>query len=219
MTFTQFSALVAGYMGRDESTFVRGGQNVIMQAVNNALLMAQKKRQFEVQKALVYGAVPVTGLALSGFLGAKGGSAVSVKSFLGFYAYADDAQDKCGESVPFAPIHEVQRFQTRHLGATRPFVYLRGDKVFVYPRVAETQELMAEVVLWMAPVTSGSDTNVFLTHHVDWLLLAVVQELNFFLKEDQRVVISAQAMVERWRGVEDWDMSLSVGGSNWTSLE
>lgn len=48
-------------------------------------------------------------------------------------------------------------------------------------------------------------TDFFLEECSDWLLYRVIQELNFFLKEDQRVALSAQIVRDAWNSMVAWN--------------
>lgn len=68
-------------------------------------------------------------------------------------------------------------------------------------------------------VSSGVDTDFFLDNCTDWMLYRSIQELNLFLKEDQRVVISAGMMKDAWDSVMDWDSTLSASSKDTFTLD
>lgn len=56
---------------------------------------------------------------------------------------------------------------------------------------------------------TGVYEDFFLVECVDWMMYRCIQELNMFLKEDQRVIISNQMMKEAWDTVVSWNTRLS----------
>lgn len=54
----------------------------------------------------------------------------------------------------------------------------------------------------------SAQEDFFLTDCIDWMLYKTVQELNLFLKEDQRVALSNKFMDDCWETVKSWNTKL-----------
>lgn len=61
-------------------------------------------------------------------------------------------------------------------------------------------------------VATGVETDVFLENCFDFLLYRSISELNFMLKEDQRVQISQGKIEESWTSLLAWDTSIIEEG-------
>jgi hypothetical protein len=55
----------------------------------------------------------------------------------------------------------------------------------------------------------------FLIECIDYMLYRTIQELNLFLKEDQRVVISANMMNDAWETVKSWNSRLAYSNEQY----
>lgn len=79
--------------------------------------------------------------------------------------------------------------------------------------VTSATELAVPGVLFTATnayeISSGVQSDFFLTDCVDWMLYSCVQELNTYLKEDQRMVISKSLLDTAWQSVLGWNVQLS----------
>mgnify|MGYP001611534206 CR=1 FL=1 len=53
-----------------------------------------------------------------------------------------------------------------------------------------------------------NETDFLLTNCFDWLLYRTLWELNFFLKEDERVALSRDLINESWEAVKSWNENL-----------
>jgi hypothetical protein len=53
--------------------------------------------------------------------------------------------------------------------------------------------------------TTGVDSDFFLEECRDWLMFRTIQELNFFIKEDQRVQLSQAIVQQAWEAVKSWN--------------
>lgn len=55
----------------------------------------------------------------------------------------------------------------------------------------------------------GVQEDFFLKDCIDWMMYKTIQELNMFLKEDQRVQISSAMMKDAWETVVNWNSRLT----------
>mgnify|MGYP001398521301 CR=1 FL=1 len=90
--------------------------------------------------------------------------------------------------------------------------FLMGPDFGLFPRPTQEVPLLLHFVEDIRELTEDEDTNFLLEDAWDFLVLRAVYTLNFFLKEDQRMVISALVMDAEWRSVLDWDNSLRTSG-------
>jgi hypothetical protein len=69
------------------------------------------------------------------------------------------------------------------------------------------------------PDLAGSETSdFFIDKYQNWLLYATLQNLNGFLKEDQRVAISASLLDKAWAEAT-FDDSRSGSQGEWSNLD
>jgi len=91
------------------------------------------------------------------------------------------------------------------VGLTSPTV-LALDKT-IYPLGNETYRIRK------------GQPNFLLTNVFDFLLFRSIYELNFFLKEDQRVPISAKVLDEIWNNVLQWNATIVGNSTDDASLD
>jgi hypothetical protein len=83
----------------------------------------------------------------------------------------------------------------------------------------DTIDVGLSVIKWLDPYVDDDDTDFFLEYCSDWLLMRTVYMLNFMIKEDMRVPVSAKAMEETWLSVQKWDANIIVQSTNENSLD
>jgi hypothetical protein len=54
----------------------------------------------------------------------------------------------------------------------------------------------------------GTESDFLLVNCFDWLMYRCIYELNFFLKEDERVILSDKLMNEAWLALVEWNNQL-----------
>jgi len=84
-------------------------------------------------------------------------------------------------------------------------IYLKGSSLS-----GSSVNIVADVVYFLDDYAVDGDTDFFLTRGTDWMLMAVAQRLNFFLKDDERIPVNTALMRERWNDLLAWDGALSV---------
>jgi hypothetical protein len=65
---------------------------------------------------------------------------------------------------------------------------------------------------------SGTQTNFLVENCFDFLMFRSIAELNFFLKEDDRVQISAAVLDSYWNNVKMWNATVVENATNSSSL-
>ena len=94
-----------------------------------------------------------------------------------------------------------------------------GNLVYIEPatlqNLGQTFTLGFDAFVWFPPYdTSVWTTDFFLDYTYDFLMYKALEELNFYLKEDQRVPISQQRMEKLWLDAVAWDNGLSANSSD-----
>lgn len=232
MSFDQIKAQLAAYMGRSQSAFIVNGVDLLGMAVNNARKFAERKRHFELARCSVIlpSVSTTTGASLSSAVALDGTTPVAVKAIERAYL-----TDSSGGQFPIettsrarytarvgARYAEVGRLnETIQRADVSYFALVQlGDTVFVAP-APDTNPfvLTLDVVRWMPEYRLPTDEDFFLQHGADFLLYRSILELNFLLKEDQRVVIGSQAVDQAWVSLVDWDSQLVDGGVDSVNLD
>lgn len=221
MTFVNFKSLVAAYLNRKVSDFTVNGVDVIGDAVNDAKRVAQREHDFVKNRAMGFITLTKSGVEISSFKATPGGSALSVKKLLSVWLYdtTDGVYTRKAQMEPLAsselgymlPGSVVGGFVTS-AQLTAQYFYQVGTKV--YCTGADSIDVMCEVVITQPDYASDSAEDFFLTDYKDWMLLKTVEQLNFFLKEDQRVQISQGAMAARWDSVMKQENNLVLDFNN-----
>jgi len=235
MDIGEFKSLVAGYMNRDASAFVvtsATGQNtdLLLLAANNAKLYAQRKMLFEWAKGpLLFTAHPTAGVnwgtgRLYGtdiFVGVRHLLRASILNADGTRMPVDmvtietcvqDAKRQ-GEYMP----KQVMNYS--YSSASRPRVVLSGTILYVEGMDTTTNiDVVCDGHYWLVPYQDQPQgnpsswpgkTDFFITYCTDWMLYRSIQELNLFLKEDQRQPISMRFVDDAWETVRTWNSNLA----------
>jgi hypothetical protein len=95
-------------------------------------------------------------------------------------------------------------------------MYLEGVEV-----TAEPVQVICDTLHWLPPYADPpplpqppSDwigrTDFFINYCTDWMLYRSIQELNLFLKEDQRQPISVRMVEDAWETVKTWNADLAT---------
>lgn len=229
-------------MNRTEASFVVNSYDLLDRAIHKARMWAQRRHNFEMARVSV--TIPSVSLTDGGLLSTAVlvGTATSVsvklveRAFLPFQdtptsyfpidvisrdahmarlkrRFADAVSTRAAEanaSVVPAQFALVQQ------GGT---VYLIPPGATAYGTGVTTVAVRLDVVKFMPEYAGSVVTDFFLENCEDFMLLRSIVELNFFLKEDQRVPISAQAMEDSWKSVLAWDTSLVSGTSSDVTLD
>jgi hypothetical protein len=221
MTFVNFKSLVAAYLNRKVTDFTVNGVDVIGDAVNDAKRVAQREHDFVKNRAIGFVTLSKSGTEISTFKATPGGSALSVKKLLSVWLYDTTggvytrtammeplASSELGYMLPGSVVSEAfTSFST-----SARYFYQVGTKL--YCTGVDTLDVMCEVVIKQPDYALDADEDFFLTDYKDWMLLKTVEQLNFFLKEDQRVQISQGAMAARWDSVMKQENNLVLDYNN-----
>jgi len=230
-TSGQLKVAVAGFMQRDPSTFVRTVNavtwDVLLQACNNARLYAERLIDFELAKVPIQieSVTLTTGgsLANAKLLGTS--TAVGVKKLLDVFLATGDGGTYPIKLQTKAYWNKRMLRRIENLLPTDVANSLRvietplsltqiGQTIAVAPPDASALPsasftVYAEAVRWLSPYTSaGTETDFLLDYCFDWLQYRAIQELNFFVKEDERVQLSTSLVNDAWRAIVQWNGEL-----------
>jgi hypothetical protein len=98
------------------------------------------------------------------------------------------------------------------------FAYVVGSNLFV--NTCNQPSWFMFFGIQKLPDLTGSETSdFFIDNYQAWLLLATLQMLNNYLKEDQRVAISATLVNKAWEQVVFDDTKKEYQGVEWTGLD
>lgn len=221
--------IVIGYAGCEAF-------DLLLQAMNNARLYAERKIDFELSIAQV--TIPsvsaTSGASLLTAVLKDTTTACRIKKIrTPFLALSD------GSTFPVELWHKSrwnERLKRRYALASpldpasqldfteSPFSVVQdGNTVFVSPMdtnaLGSTFDLELEALVWMDEYVTGAETDFLLDYCFDWLMYRCIFELNFFLKEDERVALSDRLMKESWDAVVGWNNELIKSGSDDSTLD
>jgi len=221
MTFLNFKSLVAAYLNRKVADFTVNGVDVIGDAVNDAKRAAQREHDFVKNRTIGFITLTNGGVEMSGMKVTPGGSALAVKKLLSVWLYSTSgstytrisriepvASSELGYMLPgsvVAGVIPASDMTTRYFYQVGTKLYCTGDA---------TVDVLCEVVQQRADYSADGDEDFFLQEYKDWMLLKTVEQLNFFLKEDQRVQISQGVMNARWDSVMKQENNLVLDYNN-----
>lgn len=231
--------MLAGYMGRETGTFVINGINLLDRAINQARKAAERMHRFECARDSVV--VRSVNASLGGLLSSavslrNQGRPVEIRTIERAYlGYSDnvgqfqieilsrdaDMRDTNRASLKLQANDDAREYPGP---ITAPYRLVRhNDLIYISPYSASSstteRDVFMDVVLWLPDYVKDTDTDFFLKHCEDYMLMRAVYQLNFMLKEDQRVVISAKAMEAAWDSVLAVDNDAIAGSSDDSNLE
>lgn len=240
MNVGQLKAAIAGYMHRDPGTFVHGENDLLLMAMNMARKSVERRVNFELSQteAKVDNVDYQDGASLSSAVLTSSGASVAVKTIDRAFLQFSNGSGTFPINVITRDAHmnEVQRHFDRRRSVNPKeeyegllhrvnFALVRhGDTIYVTPSDldalgASTFTVFMDIVRWLNDYTADTDSDFITEHCFDLMLLRSVYYLNFFIKEDERVQISAAAMDEAWKSVETWNAHLIMNSAEDAALE
>jgi hypothetical protein len=235
-TVNELKTAAAGFLNRDASAFVVGSFDVLLQACNNARLYVERTVNLEMARVLASVSVNLsTGGALSSAVLSGTATAVSVKhiKWAGI-ALADDATT----IVPIKIYNRddyLRRVQRKFANASTnnaaefeapnlPFgIFRLANQIYIVPASGfasgtSSATVYMDVFKWMDSYVNGTETDFLLDYCFDYMLFRTISELNYFLKEDQRVALSTQVVKDAWESLKAWN-AMIVEQSDDVTLE
>jgi hypothetical protein len=229
MDLVDLKKRIVGFAGRSQTALTQDGLDMVLAAINDARRQAQRSYNFQMLKKTAFIQTSAAGADyMSACVTSPGGATqVRMKLLHRCFVYTNDGGIyKPTARVPFDNVDDFAREVDAYAasGAEYPVAatvraYVEGRKFYVYPSTTPAW-YMVRGIEWLSDLTGDevSSDDLFLEYFSDWLLLASVQMLNFYVKEDQRVAISDAAVGRLWNTVTFMDGQLGAQGE-WTNLD
>jgi hypothetical protein len=238
---------VAAYIGRTNTSFTVGTVDNILSALNDSRSRAQQAYDWQQLKVtgVMYlngasGAPWYT--PNSGGYGPKtadtAGQALFIKKVDSLWNYVKDANSVMLRTnrIDFATDRQFKSLLPTNMGfpfsmtyPTNPpyyintipsqqiFAYVIGPDIFVNSCATPTF-YMFDGTKKLPDLTGAETSDFFIDNYQNWLLYATLQNLNGFLKEDQRVAISASLLDKAWTDATFDDSRVGCMGE-WSNLD
>lgn len=207
--FHEIRQAVLACVSRAAGSFAAGSTNFVDTAINNAIIYAQRNRDFEWNKGLVTVDCNPRGSILS----AKDefGKAVKIKRIVKAFGKDNPGIDY-HKSIPYisrtSQITDDTDRENRGYAVTCPRVVHDGQLVYFSPVPTDPYTLYLYAVKWLPRLVKNEDTNFILEYGYDFVLYRSIVELNHFIKEDERFPVSKTLLNEAWQSFVDWDANL-----------
>lgn len=207
--FGELKQTVLGCVSRLNSSFQTGTTNFVDVAINNALIFTQRQHDFEWNKAVVkIVCAPVGNVSIAV---TEAGVACKVKRIIKAFGSVQPTRG-LDRSLPYlsrqSMISDVTGLHKTQNQPCDPAVVHDGQDVFLLTPPSTNYDLWFYAVKWLPRLASTTDTNFLFEYGFDFLMYRTLQELNFYLKEDERFPINKQLLSEAWSSLVDWDTSL-----------
>lgn len=234
-TSGQLKLAVAAFLQRKTLDFQRtedGGTtiwDVLLQAMNNARLFAERQIDFEYSKVAVL--LPNISVLNGGSLDnavlfSDKTTPVRVKKILSPFLPIDTASTQFPVDLMTKKSwneRTKRRFEGARPTDTSDFAFITdapfalvqfGKQIMVVPPDSTAFRVdpfsaFADVVQWLPDYVDGTETDFLLDFCFDWLMYRTIQELNFYQKEDERVTLSDKVVATAWNAVIQWNNELT----------
>lgn len=230
MNIAEFEQLVLDYLNRAGVSFdigAEGRTDKVLFACNNAKQFAQRKIKFE--SAITYVTLQVSkssgGDLSTALLFSDEATPIKIRSIThGFVEHSNESWVPVAVRQRGPQLEEFRKNQyvqiqterypklSRIAVASVPELVKDGGTIWLTPWpqadiVVENDSTTVKlrVYQWMPPYKEPNDSDFFLDFCQDWLLYRCIQELNFYLKEDQRVQISQSMVQSAFESMQQWN--------------
>lgn len=186
-----------------------GGTDMVAAAINSALVYIQRKRDFEWNKHDIKVHCNPKGNILTQAVLLDNNEKVQIKRINQAYGTSRPSLTGAAKVDYLSKSSQVSRetYGGRCSLDLERVIHSACD-VFVQPTPNDPYDLYFEAVIWLPPFVNETDTNFLLTYGMDFMVYRSLQELNFYIKEDQRFSINMALLREAENGLIQWDMSL-----------
>lgn len=205
-TFLDLKNAVAAALGRNKTDFTFfTTEDTLVRSINNAKDYVQREMDFELAKTFAQVANVTTGgdLANAKLYGTS--TAVVVKNVRKAFAIDRDTGEL--EIMTRDAFIEMSRRRDNSLSYGGYFVR-HGQLFYIYPTLSSAKTIYMDIHQWLPDMSADADTSFLLDYCFDLLQYRSILELNFFLKEDQRIPVSAQLLESLWESVKRWNNTL-----------
>ncbi len=236
MTLANFKTMVASYVNRPDLTSVNG-QDLILLALNDARRQAQRDHMFELNRTedcflstSARGANWMTGCKTT----PGGATAIEMVRIDEVWNFATQtvaggtAYLRTWPTIPFDYSGRFKRdlnwqgYPTNQVVVTganqavlndAKFAYCVGTQLYVTTVMAATNFKLVGIKL-LSDLADGDAPDIFLTYYSDWLKVATVQALNFYLKDGERFGIDMNELTRLWTSVKQHDGTIANMGES-----
>lgn len=212
--------------------------DLLLNAMNNARLYAERRVDFELAVEAVH--IPNVTLASGGLitdavLASDDTTAVSVKKIRTAYLPVNETEYFPVDLMSKKKWDDRQkaRWEGQKPLDTAQYPYLseapfglvqNGNQVFIAPPdnkvfASGSLTVAADVIAWLPDYAEGTETDFLLDFCFDWLMYRSIFELNFFLKEDERVQLSTALIRDAWDSLVIWNNELQAANVDDVSLD
>lgn len=206
--------VIQGCVSRQTSSFNTGTMNFVDISINNAIIYAQRRCDFEWNKGVVKMVANPVGLITQ--CTDVDGSALTIKKIIKAFGITDPGLH-LNKSIPYLSrtsqiADKTDRMSHGHSGNpnvdNRPVVIHDGQKVYHSPQIEGSHDLYFYAVKWLPRLVREEDTNFLLTYGFDFIMYRAIIEINFFIKEDERFQVNLAMVTDAWNSLMVWDASL-----------
>jgi hypothetical protein len=188
------------------------GVDHVLVAANMARAWAQRTWKFEHAKTLAYVVLTDNAGSLSSAKKYVGDTALRVRSLERAYILVDSVL------VPIDLIRreeQVRRVQAGEnvsdaFNPTNITAVQNGLEIYMWSTSETYTRVYFDAIEFLAELTDVSTPDFFLTECHDWLVWRTLTYLNTFLKEDERLVIGKELIIDAWEAVKNWDAAINA---------
>lgn len=217
--FGELREIVRSFVTRSLSSISTTSHALDAVAINNALMYAQRKHDFQWNKKVVYCDLnPKADISSDFYLESTDG-AVTVKRIEQAYRTNTSGQQYPVEYISRATFADKiqRRVQLGQIDTTDTstaiglnWIVHHGADLYAYPQSTSLPErVYFDAIIYQPRLSTDTDTNFLLQHGYDFILYRSIIELNFLIKEDDRFEINKNLVDEAWEALEDWDSRLN----------
>lgn len=199
-------------------------ENAAKREINSACFRAARKHAFAYQKKLVEitypaGTEEVSLSSLisekpSGVISAKteSGRPLKVKTYDELRAWALEREEVQPNRIDLDYLDpgfsELRSFSTFLQQTYGQVLYLNGSLIGLVPPPSDDLKLKLHINTVPDELSADSDTNFFLEHCWDYILLSALQRFNLYLREEQRFPVTREMVMEEWEDLLRWDATV-----------
>lgn len=210
-TFLTLKNAVAAYVGRNKTDFTYfTTEDMLLRAANNAKDFAQRQVDFEYSTVLAQISVGATGASMDSATLAGTATGVTLKCIRKSFLTSSTNELPLQMLSRDAYVNKLARFGGPPSDET--YIVQIGRTVYLLPAPTTATLVYVDGIQWLSDFSADGDTNFLLTFCFDYLLFRSILELNFFLKEDQRIPVSAKLLEDTWTSVKAWNASVVYNG-------
>lgn len=233
MTLANFKIQVANKLNRTPASLTSvNSQDMILAAVNDARMAAQRAHEFELNRTEdaylsthLGGANWMTGCKTT----PGGATAVLMKrvdEVWNYSSYVIGATTYYPRTtrIPFSytgafkrelPIVDVRFNPAQSSNATTmdQFAYTNGTQLFVTTTTTATNYKLVGIK-FLSDLADGDSPDIFLTYFTDWLRYATIAALNVYLKDSERYPIDQNILNRLWETVTTLDGTIANMGES-----